>query len=73
MKCCLLQLSGVFSLLGILLNIGKIATAIIQMQVQNLTCAFLQATGPFSMHPQLTVEVFLPELGEPNISSVVGQ
>lgn len=25
------------------------------------------------MHPQLTVEVFLPELSEPNISSVVGQ
>lgn len=38
-----------------------------------LTCAFFQATGSFAVHPQLTVEVFLPEFGEPNISSVVGQ
>lgn len=38
-----------------------------------LTRAFLQAAGPFAVHPQLAVEVFLPELGEPNVSSVVGQ
>lgn len=25
------------------------------------------------MHPQLTVEILLPELGKPNVSSVVGQ
>ena len=42
-------------------------------KVQTLTCAFLQAARPFTVHPQLTVEVFLPELREPNVSSVVGQ
>lgn len=41
--------------------------------VRSLTCAFLQASRPFTMHPQLAVEVFLPEFSEPNISSVVGQ
>lgn len=41
--------------------------------MQTLTCAFLQAARPFTVHPQLTVEVLFPELREPNISSVVGQ
>lgn len=38
-----------------------------------LTCALLQVAGPFSVHPQLTVEILLPELREPNVPPVVGQ
>lgn len=38
-----------------------------------LTCAFLQVAGSFPVHPQLTVEIFLPELREPNVPPVVGQ
>lgn len=39
----------------------------------SLTCAFLQVAGSFSVHPQLTVEILLPELREPNVPPVVGQ
>lgn len=41
--------------------------------IWTLTCAFLQAAGPLSVHPQLAVEVLLPELGEPHVPPVVGE
>lgn len=37
------------------------------------TCTFLGAAGSLAMHPQLAAEVFLPELGEPDVPAVVGQ
>lgn len=37
------------------------------------TCTFLWASKSLAMHPQLTGKVFLPELGKPDISPIVGQ
>lgn len=50
-----------------------IASEIMEEVKYSLTCAFLQAARPFTMHSQFTVKVFLPEFSKPNISSVVGQ
>lgn len=38
-----------------------------------LTCTFFGTARPLAVHPQLTAEVFLPELGEPDVPAVVGQ
>lgn len=37
------------------------------------TCTFLGAARSLAVHPQLAAEVFLPELGEPDVPAVVGQ
>lgn len=40
---------------------------------RSLTCALLQVACSFAMHSQPAAEVLLPELGEPDVSPVVGQ
>lgn len=37
------------------------------------TCALLGAAWFLSVHPKFTAKVFLPELGKPHISAIVGQ
>lgn len=53
--------------------LGKKTQLLKELKGCILTCAFLQAAGPLSVHPQLAVKVLLPELGKPHVPPVVGE
>ncbi len=74
-KCWLFLLPDIFKVcLFVFYKWWKTVSHVMQgVKVLSLTCTFLQATRPFSVHPELTVEVVLPELSKPDIPSVVGQ